>query len=236
MRELEADPDYQKRRRSADATRHARIAEDATEFALVQRALDVAGLPSEDFGRFTSGRHPDIIRPAVFDYRRAVPVLLAVLPQVSSPNVKEAIVRSLSTAYARPIAAEPLLAEFRGVDDKRHPALKWAIGNALASVTTAKHVDVLLDLALDPKHGAGRAMIVERLGRISRDARVIDALVQLIDDEQVALMAMAALQRRLGPAAAAARIQPLIDHPSERVRYAARQQLVRAERALTANG
>lgn len=229
---LEADPDYQRRRAQQEARRQARMAEDAEEFAMVRAALDAAGLPSRDFGRFTSGRHPDIIRPSVFDYSGAVPVLLELLPKVTKPAVKESILRSLSTSYARPQAAAALIEEFRQTSDRDSPSLKWAIGNALATVTTPAHVDELLQLALDPVHGRGRSMVIERLGRISNDKRIVDALLQLINDEQVAFQAMGSLRRRLGLHAAAQRIKPLVDHPSERVRSAAREQLKRANKAI----
>jgi hypothetical protein len=66
----------------------------------------------------TSGGSPavairDVIRPSIFDYRGAVPVLLDVLPQLTRAGVKETVVRSLSTAHARPAAATALLEEFR---------------------------------------------------------------------------------------------------------------------------
>jgi hypothetical protein len=105
------------------------------------------------------------------------------------------------------------------------------MGNALDTVTTPGHVDVLLQLALDKSHGTGRQMIVDRVARIPKDARVIDALRKLATDEDVAIHAMAGLRRRLGQAQAAAVIRPLTGHESERVRDAARRQLKRAERA-----
>lgn len=234
MAELEADPAYRQRIAERDALHAQRVAENADEFALVRRALDDAGLPSEDFGRFTSGRHPDVIRPSVFGFRAAVPVLLDVLPRLTRPVVKEAVVRSLSTAHARPVAASALLDEFRRTSDGQNPALKWAIGNALSTVTTIQHVDALLELALDRSHGAGRQMVVDRLARFSKDDRIVQALMSLLADEDVALHAMAGLRRRLGPAAALEHIRPLTSHPSERVRRAAAQQVRRAEKSLEA--
>jgi len=76
-------------------------ADESDEFARVRAALDDAGLPSGDIGRFTSGKYPDVIRPEVFDYRGAVAVLLELMPTLQGPSVKEAVVRSLSTAMQR---------------------------------------------------------------------------------------------------------------------------------------
>ena len=227
--EFEADPDFQRRKAERSAAHTARRLESEPDFALVRARLEAAGLASADFGRFTSGRHPDVIRPSVFDYKAAVPVLLAVLPLVHHPNAKEAVVRSLTTSHARPVAADALIREFRNTSATEQPALKWAIGNALDTVTTPEHADVLLELALDKAHGMGRQMIVERVARISKDARVVDALRKLATDEDVAFHAMAGLRRRLGQAEAAEVIRPLTDHETERVRDAARRQLKRAE-------
>ena len=235
MAELAADPVFQRQRAERQAAHSARLHASAPDFELVRGALEAAGIDSADFSRFTSNRHPDVIRPSAFDHRSAVPVLLAVLPLVSHPNAKEAVVRSLTTSYARPGAAEALISEFRNTSAIDHPALKWAIGNALDTVTTPHHIESLLELALDPSHGKGRQMIVERLGRISKDGRVVDALVLLAEDEDVAFHAMAGLRRRLGQAAAAELIRTLTERGSEKVKHAARQQLKRAERAIQTN-
>jgi hypothetical protein len=127
-------------------------------------------------------------------------VLLDVLPRVTLPAVEEAIVRPLTTPYARPDAARALLDEFRRTADADRPALKWAIGNALSVVTTPAHADELLELAGDRRHGAGRGMVVERLGRISGDRRVEEMLIGLLDDPEVAFQAIGGIRRRLGPA------------------------------------
>ena len=236
MAELEVDPDFQRRKADRQAAHAARIRESAPDFDLVRSALEAAGIASADFGRFTSGRHLEVIRPSVFDYKAAVPVLLAVLPLVRHPNAKEAVVRSLTTSHARPAAAEARITEFRNTSETEHPALKWAIGNALDTVTTPQHVTVLLELATDSSHGTGRQMIVDRLARISNDPRVVDALKKLATDADVAFHAMAGLRRRLGQEAAAEMIRPLADHQSERVRDAARRQLRRAEQSRRDRG
>jgi hypothetical protein len=230
MVQLEGDPDFLRRRAHGEAAHAARVRESAPDFQLVRGTLEAAGIASADFGRFTSGRHPDVIRQSVFDYKAAVPVLLEVLPRVKHPNAKEAVVRSLTTSYARPAAAEALIAEFRNTSVKEHEGLKWALGNALGTVTTPQHLDVLLDLVRDRTHGIGRQMIVDRVGRISGDDRVVQTLMQLTTDEDVAFQAMAGLRRRLGQSNAAEIIRPLTKHGSARIRDAARRQLKLAEK------
>jgi len=202
------------------------------EFSRVKAALEAAECPSADFGRFTSGRIPDEIRPSVFDTRRAVPVLLALLPTVVHRDVLRAIVAHLASPAARPVAAEPLIALFRDWTDSYDSPVEWGIGNAISVVTTPDHVDDLLDLAQDPKHGRARQMIVERLGRISRDDRIVPLLRRLAVDPDVALHAMGGLRRRLGAADAADVIQPLLNHAADSVRQAAQQSMSKIRRSL----
>jgi HEAT repeat protein len=210
------------------ARRHA-------EFERIRVALAAAGLPSADFGRFTNNPYPDVILPSVFDVRGAVPVLLSLLPTVSHPDALAAVVAHLETPYARPAAAGPLLALFRRTQEGDSD-LKWAIGNALSVVTTPAYREELLELALDKRHGHGRQMIVERLARISGDPRIVEALRTLATDPDVALHALAGLRRRLGAAAAADIIRPLLTHPAEGVRRGAQyniRKIAKASRSPT---
>lgn len=166
-----------------------------------------------------------------FDHQNSVPVLLEWLPRIEDPGVKEAIVRHLSTKYAKPIAAHPLIEEFRqtSTDDG---ALKWAIGNALDVVADSSVIPDLLDLARDQRHGVGRQMIVARLGRASKRPEIVETLVELLDDEDVALHAMSALRQQLGSEAARSYIARLGNHPSELIRTQAGRELKKVDRAL----
>ena len=201
------------------------------EFDAVRSALAAAGLPSADFGRFVSNRHPGLISPAVFDYQGAVPVLLGMLPRVSHPHVLESIVRSLSTRHARPVAAVPLITLFKNTAGDSD--LKWAIGNALDVVTTSRHKEVVLEVALDQNHGRSRQMVVERLARISGDPRIVEAMHRLAMDPDVALHAQAGLRRLLGNDEALKFIRPLLGHESEGVRRGATYNVKKLEEALT---
>jgi len=82
--------------------------------------LEAAGLPTEDFGHFTT------LRPVAFDFRRSVPILLRWLPRMTNPLVKEVIIRSLTTRFAKPVAAPTLIDEFR-----RTPLEQWAVKGAI---------------------------------------------------------------------------------------------------------
>jgi hypothetical protein len=207
-------------------------ADESDEFARVRAALDDAGLPSGDFGRFASGKYPGVIRPEVFDYRRAVPVLLELLPILQGPRVKEAVVRSLSTGYAKGVAAASLVREFERTRADEQPGLKWALGNALETVAETSTLDDLMRLAADPAHGKGRQMVVLRLGRGPSDQRVVDLLMSLLDDEDVALHAMSALRRRVGIEAARPHIEARLSHDAAAIRQAAQVELKSSRRAL----
>lgn len=202
------------------------------DWALVRKALVEAGLPSEDFGRFTAGRHPDVIRPEDFDDTLAIPVLLECLPSVTDPKVKEAIVRSLSTSAAKPVAAPALFSEFVSTSDAEQPALKWAIGNGLNTVTDRSHLQQLVELCADASHGQGRQMLVLRIGYFRNEDNVTGVLVSLLDDEEVTVHAMSALRTQVGPEQARPHIEPLVGAPSELVRRTAVRNLKSIDTAI----
>src|SRR3954466_3584561 len=114
-------------------------ATESSDWTIVVRALGAAGVDTGDFGRFTADRYPEIIRPSQFDFIMATPVLISVLPRLNDPEVRESVVRSLSTSAAKPEAASVLIDEFRRTSVADHPWLKWAIGNALDTVVVQDH-------------------------------------------------------------------------------------------------
>ncbi|HZM18603.1 MAG TPA: HEAT repeat domain-containing protein [Gaiellaceae bacterium] len=162
----------------------------------LRAALRAAGIRDDDFGLFAARDIPEAgIRAPRFDFEAAAPVLVYWLPRVKTALVKERIVRSLTgERAATPLALEPLVAEFRRADDD---GLKWAIGNALATLADDSIADKLVELAQDRRHGSSREMLMDALAR-TKDERALDALVELVDDDDIAGHAISAL-RRLGP-------------------------------------
>ena len=161
----------------------------------LRAALRAAGIRDDDFGFFARDIPEAGIRAPRFDFEAAAPVLVDWLPRVKTALVKERIVRSLTgEKTATPLALEPLVAEFRRADDH---GLKWAIGNALATLADDSIADELVELARDRRHGRSREMLMDALAR-TKDERALDALVDLVDDDDVAGHAISAL-RRLGP-------------------------------------
>jgi HEAT repeat protein len=170
--------------------------EERAEEEELRAALRAAGIRDDDFGFFAARDIPEAgIRAPRFDFAAAAPVLVDWLPRVETALVKERIVRSLTgEKAATPLALEPLVAEFRHADDH---ALKWAIGNALATLADDSIADELVELAQDRRHGGSREMLMDALAR-TKEERALDALVELVDDDEVAGHAISAL-RRLGP-------------------------------------
>jgi HEAT repeat protein len=161
----------------------------------LRAALRAAGIREDDFGFFARDIPEAGIRSPRFDFETAAPVLVDCLPRVKTALVKERIVRSLtSEKAATPLALKPLIVEFRGADEH---GLKWAIGNALATLADDTIAEELVKLAQDRRHGRSREMLMDALAR-TKDERALDALVELVNDDEVGGHAISAF-RRLGP-------------------------------------
>jgi HEAT repeat protein len=163
------------------------------EVALLE-ALEAAGVRTEDFGLFGQVE-------TTFDYKLAVPVLIEWLPRVRDPFLKEVIVRSLTgEAAAAGYGARALVAEFREMPSTEEwSSVKWAVGDALATLADAGVADDLLELVRDQTHGKARERLCDALAR-TKDPRAPDALIAALDDPELAGHAISAL-RRLGPKA-----------------------------------
>jgi HEAT repeat protein len=215
------------------------------DFRRVQRALRGAGLPADDFGRFIN------ISPAklrnlpddfvaeyfgalpVFDGERSVPVLIELLPTLNATDAIDAAASHLTTKYAKPQAAVPLMDLFERLPTRDYgSSAKWAVGRAIGAVTTKEHRDRLLRLSLDPSHGSDRQEIVYRIGYFKKDDEVTTALLRLLADEDVAFHAMTGLRRQIGAAAVRPYIAPLVDHDSERIRQQAIRELRTIDKRL----
>lgn len=197
--------------------------EERREEAAIRADLGAAGIAARDYGFFARDIPAAGIRAPRFDFAAAAPILIGWLPRAQSPLVKERLVRSLTGEQAAtPGALEPLVAEFRRAGDE-DSALKWAIGNALATLADASIADDLIELANDRRHGRGREMLMDALAR-TKDERALDLLVELVGDEEVSGHAISAI-RRLGPKSSI----PYL----ERARPALERQAVDGTSALT---
>lgn len=186
MTELRRDPAF----RAREAAREAQIAANRAHYARVAAPvlaeLEQAGYPVASVGE---------LRQARVTYPGAVPVLVRWLPRIADRDVKEDIVRTLSVPWARPLATRPLIEAFTSLpeaDDPTGTGLRWAIGNGLEILAHANVLDELIAIAEERRYGPARQMVVLGLAR-PRDPRVVDVLVRLLDDDQVAGHAAMAL-------------------------------------------
>jgi HEAT repeat protein len=146
---------------------------------------------------------------------------------VSNLAVKEALVRTLTVKWAKPAAARPLIEEFLHAPHAAETGLKWAIANALSEVADNSVFDELVELARDKRHGRAREMLAVALAK-TKDARAVDILIELLNDEEIAGHAVHAL-RLLAPPEAREAIAPFTNHPKAWVRDEARRALAKID-------
>ena len=130
-----------------------------------------------------------------------MPVFLRLLPTLTDAKLVAAIAGHLRRPWARPVAFEPLHHAFR-VWALRDGRTGWALGDAMASAARAEHLPVLLDVVGNARYGSSRQMVVHALSRFKKSPDVEPALIALLTDADVALHAMGALRRSIGPVAA----------------------------------
>lgn len=176
---------------------------------------------------FEVGSLADLRRSGV-RYRGAIPVLVDWLGRASDPKVKGELVRALSVPWAKPVATQPLIDEFRAVDAEVDPTgtgLRWTIGNALEVLFDDVDFDAFVELAVDERYGKARQMVVLGLAR-SKKPQAVDVLLGLVEDPDVDGQAVKALAKLGAPAARPAFESKLGDSRAW-VRSAARKGLKR---------
>ncbi|MDQ1724662.1 MAG: hypothetical protein QOG52_1690 [Frankiaceae bacterium] len=160
------------------------------------RLRDAGVSGAEELGRFVS--NPELFGASSFDERAAMPVLIVALPTLTDALLVSAVAGHLRRAWARPAAFESVLAAFEAWAE-RDPTTGWHLGDAVGTTATAAHADSLLRVSRDTKYGTARQMVVYALGRFKTVPGVRETLLRLIDEPGVALHAMYALRRVLGP-------------------------------------
>lgn len=202
------------------------------EWQQVRDSLTRAGVAgTEDLGRFMNDTR--CIRPSAFDERAAMPILLELLPTLTDPRLVAAVAAHLRRPWARPTAFRPLADAFRRWAPEDLDA-GWQLGDALASAAQREDLPVLLSLVSDVRYGAARQRVVDALWRFRKSPPVVPTLVSLITDPAVALHAMSALRRSIGPAAALPYLRQVeASHRADRLGKTATSQIRRAEASLS---
>jgi hypothetical protein len=223
MAELERDPKF--RVRTEQQQRDQR--QNAENYSRAAAPI-VAELRSLGFAVSSIGD----LRRTKRVYKRAIPLLLAWVSQVSDRSVKEDLIRTLSVPWANPEAAPVLIREFKKADDTEATDLRWVIGNALEVVADDSHFSELAELAQDRKYGRAREMVVLALAKMKRpDSQ--NVLLRLLSDPQVDGHAVHALVK-MKAAVEAARVEPFLKHPKRWVRQEAKKLLRYAKGAKKA--
>lgn len=219
MAELRRDPHFATREDQMGKRRreHAQLYANAAEPVLEE--LQNAGF---------SVRAVRELRALGADSQAAIPILIRWLPLVSYQPLKEDIVRTLSVPWAKPVAARPLLEEFKRLSEIEDAGFRWTIASALEVVADKGVLDDLIQLVQDPTQGKAREMLAMALAQIA-DARVVAVLRDLLEDEAVvghAIMALGKLRAR----AALSELERLQKHPKEWVRQEAKKAVARMNR------
>jgi HEAT repeat protein len=163
--QLEADPEYQARKRLFDAERAADDeACQKAEEPLVE-ALKAAGFGVSSVWDFVNTTE---------SYTAALPILLEHLQQNYPDKVREGIARAMAVPESR-FAWQPLLSLFRRDFDQNPNGVKWAIGCALGAAADDEVVSDLVELFRDTRHGVNRLAFIDGLAR-SRSANARAAL------------------------------------------------------------
>lgn len=173
------------------------------------------------------------------NYREAIPLLLEWLPRIDNLDVKESVVRTLSVKWARPVAARPLIEEFRRAPAEEELGLKWAIANGLEVVADESVFEEIVEFVRDRSHGRAREMLAMALGNM-KDPRAVPVLLELLDDEQVVGHTLIGLRRQfrqksvradLPVEAVRGAVERFLDHPKTWVRREAKRVLEWIEKA-----
>ena len=212
---LERDPLYIARMEEWEEQKERNRREYQEAAAPMLWELAEAGFPVDSL---------DVFINTAIDYKRVVPILMHWLSRMDDRWVKESIVRSLTTRWARPAAAPLLIDEYRRTQDEH---LKWAIGNALSVVADDSAFDDLVELVRDKSHGRAREMLAVAIANM-KNPSAVDVLIELLDDEEIAGHALSAI-RKLGKRAIKARphIDRFLSHPKAWVRKEAQRAIAK---------
>jgi hypothetical protein len=176
-------------------------------FAGLRADLAAAGFPVDSvaglLAEFERTRRP---------YTGAVTVLVSWLERVDYEPLLDDIVRALSVPWAGPVASSPLVRLFRTGSE----SIRWTVGNALEAVADPTVAGQLIELVGDPRYGQAREPLVRALGRAT-NPDVVPALIRLLDDPELDVVAITALGD-LRAASAVDRLRALRDSPDAEVR------------------
>ncbi len=149
-------------------------------------------------------------------YEAAIPLLLSWLPRIEDSAVKGDVIRALAVSWAKPVAAAPLIKEFRQAASSSNTGLLWTIANTLSVVADDSVFADIVQLVRDRRNGKAREMLALALGNMN-SPRAIEILTDLLADDQIVghvIMALGALKAK----SARSLIEKLSHHPKKWIR------------------
>jgi len=156
------------------------------------------------------------------EYKDLVPILLRYLQEADDEEDKQFIARCLGVKGFTE-ASEPLVLEFYKAS---HDSYKWAIGNTLSIIQDKDMAPVLLRIAREKEHGIARQMIVDGLGIYKKNEDVKNALIELLNDDDVVGHAISAI-RKMGDKELVKYVEPFLNHKTTWIRNEAKRTLKR---------
>jgi len=175
MRQLEADPEYSRRKAERERELQEREAQSRAAQKLLLEDLAEAGVNVTSVWDLVNTSSP---------YPSALPVLLDHLQRPYPDGVREGIARALAVRATRPIGWQTLMDEFRKTDvsNKR---VKDGLAVALAGASDETVLADLISLAKDKSHGSSRVLLLLGIKR-SKEPEAKQAIVELAKDPQLA--------------------------------------------------
>jgi len=176
--------------------------------------------------------------------QKAGPLLIGLFSQISSFRVKRDLLRAVLRSSVPP---QRLVEELRNAvlevesGDRDACSFAWTLGDSLARTANLSVFDDLVELVRDIRFGSTRGMLPHALARIkARREEVVETLLGILNDKDVAPQAMDALGRMKATEAISA-IREHVDSADRLTRSEARKTLKKldnpaGEKPPVANG
>jgi len=160
-------------------------------------------------------------------YPEAIPILVRFLSKnFIDDRLKEGIIRALAVKEAKGKCGKVLIKEFNKTP-KEKSLLRWAIGNTMEVVISKNDIDDVIKIIKDKTNGISRQMFIKALGKIKTD-KTENILIDLLDDEEVAIFAVEALGK-MKSQKAKNKINELLNSKNKLVKKEAEKALKRIE-------
>jgi HEAT repeat protein len=166
-------------------------------------------------------------------YSDLIPVLIDLLKSevFSDLDTRGAIVRALTVKEARKTeATDVMIKEYNELKDKDGVEYGWELGNAIGFTMGSQHADAVIKIVKNKNNGASRQMLVHFMSRLKNNEKVVDVLIDLVNDKDVTGHALRALGN-LRAEKARAKIESRTNDPWPFFRKEAKNALAKLDKA-----